>query len=180
MTNQVAEETNAAAGGAHPELLRVLDGAGARYRLMFHEAEGRTVAASSLRGHHPSQAAKSLVLRVRMPTGSDRFVLAVVPGNRRVDMDAVSRLVGGRSACFAPREVAENLAGSISGTIMPIAFDERLELVVDPDLLSREEIVFNAGRLDVSVTLATKDYLALIDNGAVVRIHPVATVDSGG
>lgn len=68
---------------------------------------------------------------------------------------------GGTEASFAARDVAERLAGSVSGSVVPFARDPELDPVVDPGLLVHDEIFFNAARLDRSVALATADYLAL-------------------
>ncbi len=153
---------------AYARLMALLDGAG--YRLIDHAPEGRTELASALRGHPLRQAAKCLVIRVGMGKKRRRYVLAVVPGDRRVDLERVRDLYQGSDAAFAVRDVAERLAGSVSGSIMPFAFAAAMDLLVDPDLLRHEEIFFNAARLDRSVALRTEDYLEL----AVPRIAAVA------
>ena len=45
--------------------------------------------------------------------------------------------------------------------MLPFSYDERLELIADPALLDRDELYFNAGRLDRSVALASQDYLRM-------------------
>lgn len=99
-----------------------------------------------------------------------RHVLAVVPGDRRVDLAGLRRLLGGTYAAFASRDVAERLAGSVSGTILPFAWHPELEPVADPALTEQPELFFDAARLDRSVALATSDYLAL----AGPRVEPIA------
>ncbi|OKK04787.1 prolyl-tRNA synthetase [Streptomyces sp. CB03234] len=148
----------------HPTYHRLLDllqQGGARYRLIDHPAEGHTGPASLLRGNPLDQAAKCLVVRVALGRRARRYVLAVVPGDRRVDLDGLCALYGGTEASFATRSVAEDLAGSVSGSILPFAFHPDLDLVADPDLLEHDEIFFNAARLDRSMSLATADYVAL-------------------
>ncbi|MCX2968579.1 MULTISPECIES: YbaK/EbsC family protein [Streptomyces] len=140
------------------------------YRTIPHPPEGRTEAASRLRGHPLEQAAKSLVVRVATGKRSRRYVLAVVPGDRRVDLPAVAARYGARGAAFATRGVAERLGGSVSGSIVPFAFAAELDLLVDAGLPSQPEIFFNAGRLDLSVALAVPDYLAL----AAPAVAPIA------
>ncbi|MFE9701945.1 YbaK/EbsC family protein [Streptomyces sp. NPDC005930] len=146
---------------AHDWLMEQLGRGQARYRVIDHAPEGHTERASRLRAHPLPQAAKSLVVRVATGRRSRQYVLAVVPGDRRVDLDGVRGTYGGAEAAFAARDVAERLAGSVSGSVMPFARHPELELVVDPDLLVHDEIFFNAARLDRSVALATSDYLAL-------------------
>lgn len=143
-------------------LITLLDDAGARYRVIDHPAEGATEAASALRGHLVRFAAKSIVLRVSVTRKDRRYVLAVVPGDCRVDLDEVGRLVGGGRVGFAARGEAERLTGSVSGSFPPVSFHPELRLIVDPSLLATEEIYFNAGRLDRSLALVTTDYVRVI------------------
>jgi Ala-tRNA(Pro) deacylase len=100
-----------------------------------------------------------------------KYLLAVVPGDKHVDLLRLSRLAGGRKAAFAVRDVAERLAGTVSGSIPPIPLHPGLELIVDTSLLAHEEIYFNAARLDCSVALRTADYLILTNP----RIERIAT-----
>ncbi len=143
----------------YERLLADLDAAGARYRLIDHAPEGRTELVSAMRGHDVAHAAKCLVVMVKIGKKQTRYVLAVVPGDARVDLAAVRDLMSGTYVAFAGIEKAEELAGSVSGTVLPISYHPRLELVVDPTLLDPPELYFNAARLDRSVALATEDYV---------------------
>jgi Ala-tRNA(Pro) deacylase len=145
----------------YARLIELLDSEGISYRLIAHPPEGRTDAASALRGHPLDQAAKSVLVRVASGKRSRRYVLAVVPGDRRVDLTALAGRYRARQAAFASRDVAERLAGSVSGSFAPFAFGADLDLLVDDRLLVHDEIYFNACRLDVSVALPVADYLAL-------------------
>ena len=82
-------------------------------------------------------------------------------GNARVDLNAVKALMKSTYVSFASPEIAERLAGSVAGTVLPFAFSPELELTVDPALLENDEIYFNAARLDRSMALRTRDYIAL-------------------
>lgn len=152
-------------------LLELLVRGGAQYRLLSHAPQGRTDLASALRGHRLEQAAKSLVIRVALSGKRRRYVIAVVPGDRRVDLGALNALYAGKEASFAARGVAEQLTGCVSGSIMPLSFDPELEVVADPALFEHEEIFFNTGRLDESVALRTECYRALV----APRVTPIAT-----
>ncbi|GAA2935848.1 YbaK/EbsC family protein [Streptomyces mexicanus] len=154
-------------------LLSLLDDAGVPYRLIGHAPEGRTDLASALRGHPLRQAAKCLVVRVGTGRRSRRYVLAVVPGARRVDMRRVRELYGGTDAAFAAREVAERLSGCVSGCVVPFTFHPDLDLVVDPGLLRHDDIYFNAARLDLSIALPVPAYVALARPRTAVLTNPV-------
>ncbi|MFJ2749493.1 YbaK/EbsC family protein [Streptomyces sp. NPDC087297] len=145
----------------YQRLIDLLDSARARYRLIDHAAEGRTDLASILRGHPLDQAAKCIIVRVSITKRVGKYVLAVVPGDRQVDLAAVAALFGGGRTAFATPEIAERLAGSVCGTVMPLSFHPDLHLVVDESLILTEELYFNAARLDRSVALSTPDYLAI-------------------
>ena len=115
-------------------------------------------------------AAKCLIVMVKVGKKTTRYVLAVVPGGSRVDLAQVKKVLGGTYAAFASLNVAEELAGSVVGTVLPFAFDERLELIVDPSLFAAPELFFNAGCLDRSVALRTEDYRRV----AMPRVEHIA------
>lgn len=145
----------------YTHLIAFLDQHGIPYRLIDHAPEGRTEIVSPLRGNALSQAAKCIVLIVKIGKKVTRYVLAVFPGDARVDLQAVKALMQGTYVAFASSEIAERLSGSVTGTILPFSFNPELELVVDPSLLENNEIYFNAARLDRSMVLKTSDYIAL-------------------
>ncbi|MCM2424856.1 YbaK/EbsC family protein [Streptomyces sp. RKAG337] len=155
---------------ARAHLLDLLTRHRARFRQIEHAPEGRTDVVSALRGHPIGQAAKCIVVRVKVTKKSSHYVLAVVPGDRRVDLDRIQQLWAARQASFADRATAERLSGCVSGAIVPFTFDPALELVVDPALLEHEEIFFNAADLNLSVALDVRDYLRI----AVPRTESIA------
>ncbi len=140
------------------KLIALLDERGATYRVIEHEPEGVTEAVSRLSGYDQRQAAKCMVVMVKVDKKVTRYAAAVIPGDKRVDFAKVKALFGGTYAGFATPDAAEQLAGTPVGTIPPFSFDERLELFVDPAVLRHSEVFFNAARLDRSIALATKDY----------------------
>ena len=144
----------------YAQFIAYLDQHGVAYRLLDHAPEGRTELVSQLRGNTLAQAAKCIVLMVKVGKKITKYVLAVVPGDARVDLNAVKALLGGTYVAFATQEIAERLAGSVTGTILPFSFSPELELVVDPALLEHDEIYFNAARLDRSIALKASDYAA--------------------
>ncbi len=131
------------------------------YRLIDHAAEGRTELVSPMRGNELSQAAKCIVLIVKIGKKTTRYILAVIPGDTMVNFQAVKSLLGSTYVSFASSDIAERLAGSVAGTILPFSFNDELELLVDPSLLENDEIYFNAARLDRSMVLNTRDYVAV-------------------
>lgn len=147
---------------SYAKLIALLDAERARYRLIDHEPGGQTDRVSALRGHPVAAAAKCIIMIVKTGRRGTRFVLAVVPGDARVDVSKVRHLFDAATyAGFAAIDVAERLAGSVAGTVLPFAFVPDLTLIADPGLERHEEIFFNAARLDRSIAIATADYLRI-------------------
>jgi Ala-tRNA(Pro) deacylase len=157
---------------AYTHLITLLDHNGAHYRTIDHAPEGRTEIVSPMRGNDLAQAAKCMVVMVKLGKKVTKYVLAVVPGDTRVDLQAIKALLGGTYVSFATPEIAERLAGSVVGTVLPFSFHPDLHLIADPALLTHNEIFFNAARLDRSHALRTTDYTRL----AEPRIAPIAAI----
>ena len=155
--------------GSYQRLVDLLDQHGAKYRLIDHPAEGRTDIVSPMRGNDVRDAAKCMIVMVKVGKKVTKYVLAVVPGDARVDLQAIKRLYSGTYVSFASTEIAERLSESVSGTILPFAFSPELELIADPGLRDSQELFFNAARLDRSVALRRTDYEAI----ANPRFEPI-------
>lgn len=158
-----AAPVRTAAPSVHEQLTALLDTAGVPYRLLRHAAEGRSEAVAAIRGTAVGQGAKALVCRVKLSSSQRAHVLAVFPADRQADLEAIARACGGKKASLASRDLARELTGCEIGAIPPFVFNDALSLLVDETLGTRhEEIVFNAGRLDASILMRARDYLALV------------------
>jgi Ala-tRNA(Pro) deacylase len=73
----------------HQQLCALLDREGAVYRVLEHEAEGRTEFITKIRGNRIEQAIKSMVVQVRMSKKENLYVLANIPGDCRVDFESI-------------------------------------------------------------------------------------------
>jgi len=142
------------------QLVALLTESRATFRVIEHEAEGKSAEISVIRGNRPDQAAKAMVLDVRGGGGGRRHVLAILPGSRKLDFAAVAALFEARKCGFASPETAQALTGCVMGSVPPFALNPDLAIVVEEDLLANDTLFFNAGRLDRSMELDTKDWLA--------------------
>ena len=86
----------------YTKLIRLLDRAGVRYRLIDHPPEGRTLEASALRGHPAPQAAKCMVTRVKLSKKIARYALAVIPGDRRADLGLLKTYLADEARPWRP------------------------------------------------------------------------------
>jgi Ala-tRNA(Pro) deacylase len=145
----------------YQELIALLDEHAADYELLEHAPVGTTDVVSELRGNPLEQAAKCLMLVVKVDRHTRRYVLAVVPGDAKVDLGRVASRYAARYVGFCDPTTAERLARTVPGTVLPFAMDPSVELVVDPRVLAQPRLYFNAARLDLSVSLSTADYAAI-------------------
>ena len=153
----------------HQQLCSLLDREGAVYHVLEHEAEGRTEFITKIRGNRIEQAIKSMVVQVRMSKKENLYYLANVPGNCRVDFDAIKVHFNAAGIGMAPRERAEALTGCVIGSIPPFSFNDQLGVLADPRVRENEEVVFNAGSLEKSIFMKMEDYFR-IANPQVVKI----------
>ena len=143
----------------HQALCALLDQAGAAYRVIEHEPEGRTELIAKIRGNRIEQSIKSMTLQVRITKKENIYCLANIPGDCRVDFDGVKNYFNATSVAFASKEKAQELTGCVIGAIPPFSFNEQLQVLADPLIQQNEEVVFNAGRLDRSIFMKLADYI---------------------
>ena len=158
----------------YDRLIALLEESAAAYSLVDHAPEGTTELVSALRGHATSEAAKCIVLMVKPDKKTTRYVLAVVPGDKRVDLDAVKALYSARYVGFCDAATAERLARAVPGTVLPFSFDPELEPVADPAIVALPKVYFNAARLDRSLVMSGADYARV----AQPRNEAIAAADS--
>lgn len=151
----------------HEKLKTLLDEHHAIYRVLEHEAEGRTEFITRIRGNRLEQAIKSMVVQVRMSRKENLYALANVPGDCRVDFDGIKTHFNADSVAMAAREKAEALTGCAIGSIPPFSFNENLILIADPLIKENEEVVFNAGSLERSIFMKMEDYFRIANPQAI-------------
>ena len=145
----------------HTLLTELLNREGAVYRVIEHEAEGRTEYIAKIRDNRIEQSIKSIVLQVRLGKRENIYCLANVPGDCRIDFNGVKSHFNASSAAFAKPDKAQELTGCVIGAIPPFSFDDQLQVLADPLIQQNEEVVFNAGRLDRSIFMKMDDYIRI-------------------
>ena len=147
----------------HTRLISLLNHHKARYKLLDHLPEGRSQEISRIRGNDPAQAMKAIILSIRGGGNGRRSIMAVIPGDQRLDMKALLAYAGAQKGRFAAPEEAAKLTGCVMGAIPPFTFRQDLPLVIDKSFKNWNEVAFNAGRLDRSIILNFEDYLRIAD-----------------
>jgi Ala-tRNA(Pro) deacylase len=144
----------------YERLRSLLEANGVPYRELAHAAEGQSERVAALRGNRLEQGAKAMLVLVKMDKHTSRYVLVVVPSDRRVALEAVRRLVGGARVLLTPSDRARAISGCEMGAVPPVSFDPAVSVIFDAALAAEPEIFFNAGRLDRSFAADTRALIA--------------------
>ena len=145
------------------KLIALLEAQHARYRVVEHPRAGKSEEVAKIRGTALGQGAKDLVCKVK-GNGVKQAVLAILPADQQADLSKVAAHLGGSKASLASPAEVETLTDCVFGAIPPFSFHPDLLLIADPTLLSRyDELAFNAGTLERSIILNTRDYANVVN-----------------
>ncbi len=133
-----------------------LQQSGVPFTVLQHEPVYTSEQAAAVRGTPLASGAKALVIKA-----DERFLMLVLPADRKLDSRKARAALGAKSVRFATREEVEQLTGLQPGSIPPFGSLFGLRTCCDPDLAANASIDFNAGDHAISVHLACADYYAL-------------------
>jgi Ala-tRNA(Pro) deacylase len=126
------------------------------FTVLRHEPVFTSEQAAAVRGTSLASGAKALVVK-----SGDRFVLLVLPADRKLDSRKARATLGVKGLRFAiPEEVAQ-LTGLQPGSIPPFGSLFALPTYCDPALADNASINFNAGDHAISVQLSYTDFVAV-------------------
>ncbi len=141
--------------------VRQLDRLGVRYELREYEVDPDDLAAEGVArkiGLPPEQVFKTLVAR------GDRqgVCLAVIPGDRQLDLKALARQTGDRKTDTVPLKDVQPLTGYIRGGVTALACKKAYPVILDESALQFEVISVSAGVRGLQIVLAPVDYLEAV------------------
>ena len=110
--------------------------------------------AARVRGTPLASGAKALICKA-----DERFVMIVLPADRKLSSKAVRKNEGIKSLRFASCEEVEQLTGLAPGSIPPFGSLFGLPTWCDEGLADHSPINFNAGDHAISMSVAYADYL---------------------
>lgn len=134
------------------------------YETFEHEPVRTSEEAAKIRsGYSLEQGAKALIVRLKYSKNESKFVMLVLPGDARFDKQKVAEAFKTKDIRFATEaEVSEITSGVELGGVPPFGNLFGLDVIVDPNLLEHEKIIFNAGDRRFSVAMKTEDYVTLV------------------
>lgn len=136
-------------------LTQCLDGRQIAYDILRHSPVYTSEEAAQVRGTPLASGAKALVCKA-----DERFVMIVLPADRKLASKEVRKSQGVKSLRFASREEVEQLTGLTPGSIPPFGSLFGLETWCDERMGEHDRINFNAGDHSVSISLKYADYVS--------------------
>lgn len=142
----------------------VLDTAQVPYETFEHAPVRTSEEAAAVRPEFSlAQGTKSLIVRVKERDGTRRFVLVVVPGDRKFDIKKLRQVLGVKDLRFAYEgEVREVTGGVEPGGVPPFGNIFGLPVIADERVFNNETIICNAGDRAFSIALASRDYREIV------------------
>ncbi len=139
------------------QITELLDRLNIPYQLKEHPP-ARTSEESALhRGEPLKIGAKAMVLK----TGTE-FIMAVLPADRKIDSALLKQVLQTKNLRFASKEELKEITGLVPGSVPPFGSLFNLTMMVDKTVLEEEHLAFNAGSLEKSIKMKTKDYLQIV------------------
>jgi len=130
------------------------------YKEFHHDPVRTSEEAAALRPDYTlSQGAKALIIEAKFSHGETKFVMFVLPADKRIDSKKVKKILACKSISFASEADVIKITGGVQpGGIPPFGNLFHLSLYVDPLLGKNDEIVFNAGDKSISIAMKFEDY----------------------
>lgn len=125
-----------------------------------HEPVFTSEQAAAVRGVALGSGAKALVVKA-----GERFVMLVVPADRKLDSKKARASLGVKAIRFATKEEVLELTGLQPGSIPPFGSLFNLPTYVDPALAAHPSINFNAGDHTISIQMTHADFVKVEQAG---------------
>jgi len=128
--------------------------------------EGTPTAADAARavGSKLGQIVKSLVFDC-----GGRWVVALIPGDRRADAAKIARAAGTPKAKIASPEQVEKATGFVAGAVAPFPLPRVDSVFIDRNLLSHKRLWVGAG---------SPSHMAEVSSGDLVRLSRGQVMDA--
>jgi Ala-tRNA(Pro) deacylase len=136
-------------------LEKQLRASGTPFDVLRHEPVFTSDEAARVRGTTLASGAKALICKA-----DEKFVMFVMPADRRLDSKLARKQCGIRSLRFATAEEVLELTGLKPGSIPPFGSLFQLATWCDAMLSEQPRINFNAGDHSISIGMTFADYAA--------------------
>ncbi|HUD06835.1 MAG TPA: YbaK/EbsC family protein [Candidatus Saccharimonadales bacterium] len=128
------------------------------YEEIEHEPVFTSEQAAKVRGLSPDEGAKSLLLK-----SSSDFILAILPGNKKLDSKKLKNLIKTKNIRFASPEEVEAVMHCKIGSCYPFGNIIKVITIADSSMAALGNMSFNPGVHDKSIKIKWSDYNSLVN-----------------
>jgi len=112
---------------------------------------------------------KTIVVKRTTP---GKPVLAILPGNRSVDLKLIASVLVEKKMILPTEREAEQITGLRAGGISPLALiNKGFQVLVDTSVKDYDEIHISAGQRGLNIKLRLIDLVSLVN----AKIHPISS-----
>jgi Ala-tRNA(Pro) deacylase len=137
------------------KIKKLLDDNKIQYQLITHEPVYTSEQAAKMRGKGIEEGlkrgAKAMIFRI-----DEKYVQCIVPAHKIVDIKKIKELRSAKKIKMATPEEVLRVTDCEIGSVPPFGNLFNIEVYCDPEL--SEEIDFNAGLHDISITMKRADW----------------------
>jgi len=140
--------------------IKFLNGRNASFDIVKYDHVQKGAAfASRAVGFSLGKTIKTLVVKL----DEKRFALALMPGDRELDLKRMAKACRVKKAAMAGPDEAERLTGYQVGGISPFGTKASLPCVMENGLLGHDTAIINAGQRGVMLKMSPADIARLLD-----------------
>ncbi|MBU0953177.1 MAG: hypothetical protein KKA90_02010 [Nanoarchaeota archaeon] len=136
----------------------VLTEQGFWFTVQKHKPVFTSEEASRVRGVPLHSGVKAMVLK----TGEETLILALLPADKKVDMKQIAALEGTKKVKLATPEEVLKRTGVTIGSVPPFGFEQPIKTYVDRAVFDNEDVNFNIGDHQLSITMHAEDLKTLL------------------
>jgi Cys-tRNA(Pro) deacylase len=143
---------------AEERIFELLDSHEVKYERFQHDPVYTCPKMAEFLNTDEARIAKSMMMK----KSDGEYLLAVLPGNMRVDFGRLATLAGTRSVSLTPVDEAEKIAGCTVGSVHPFGNLMNLETYLDKKLTLHDEVYFNPGSHTMSVKVSVISLMGIV------------------
>lgn len=140
-----------------------------KYHMISHQHSANTET-TARNAHVPLDSFAKAVL---MDDG-ERFILAVVPGSRKVDVNAIESLHGSPVFMTEEEMLSYIFRDCDKGALPPLGTAWGIETIVDPSLFDSDDIFFEAGDHEHVLQVTRDAFMKLMESSIKASISHVS------
>lgn len=127
------------------------------YKLTEHEPVRTSEEAARVRGTDIHSGAKAMIAK-----SGTTYYLVVLPADKKIDWRKLKEVISVKDISLTSLDEAEQLTGLKMGAVPPFGNILNLSTVFDQEIANIENVNFNAGEQTRSISMTSKDLIALV------------------